>query len=164
MKKILNEGNQIHNFILCVCENFCDTILLRCRNRTNYGSGSDFLTSSGSGSTRQKVTFLRLHRDDRPNLMLISTRKCAKRFAKICQAKPLFFLNLFREIPYSHAFLNKISSNFLYKNAASFRDTHEVLSNFTMTVAFIMLNNTRCLGNCSQEGFQCTNFTKRFTG
>jgi hypothetical protein len=28
-----NEGNQIHNFILCVCENFCDTILLRFRFR-----------------------------------------------------------------------------------------------------------------------------------
>jgi hypothetical protein len=23
MKKILTEGNQIHNFILCVCEKFC---------------------------------------------------------------------------------------------------------------------------------------------
>jgi hypothetical protein len=40
MKKILNEGNQIHNFI------------------SSSGSGSDFLTSygSGSGSTSQKVT------------------------------------------------------------------------------------------------------------
>jgi hypothetical protein len=37
---MLNEGNQIYNFI------------------SSYGSGSDFLTSygSGSGSTRQKVT------------------------------------------------------------------------------------------------------------
>ncbi len=33
MKKMLNEGNPIHNFILCVYENFCDTILLRFRNR-----------------------------------------------------------------------------------------------------------------------------------
>jgi hypothetical protein len=33
---MLNEGNQIHNYI--------------------SGSGSDFLTSYGSGSTRQKVT------------------------------------------------------------------------------------------------------------
>ena len=40
MKKIFNEGNQIHNFM------------------SSYGSGSDFLTSygSGSGSTSQKVT------------------------------------------------------------------------------------------------------------
>ena len=36
MKKMLNEGNQRHNFISC--------------------SGSDFLTSYGSGSTSQKVT------------------------------------------------------------------------------------------------------------
>jgi hypothetical protein len=36
MKKILNEGYQIHNFI--------------------SSSGSDFLTSYGSGSTSQKVT------------------------------------------------------------------------------------------------------------
>jgi hypothetical protein len=37
MKKILNEGNQIHNSIFS------------CGSGT--GSGSDFLTSSGSGST-----------------------------------------------------------------------------------------------------------------
>ncbi len=36
MKKMLNEGNQIHNFI--------------------SSSGSDFLKSYGSGSTSQKVT------------------------------------------------------------------------------------------------------------
>ncbi len=36
MKKILNDGNQIHSFI--------------------SSSGSDFLTSYGSGSTGQKVT------------------------------------------------------------------------------------------------------------
>jgi hypothetical protein len=48
-KKILNEGNQIHNFILCVCENFCDTVPFY------YGSDSDLLTSYGSGSTQQKV-------------------------------------------------------------------------------------------------------------
>ncbi len=36
MKKMLNEGNQIHNFM--------------------SSSGSDFLTSYGSGSTSQKVT------------------------------------------------------------------------------------------------------------
>ncbi len=48
MKKMLNEGNQLHNFIS------------RSGSRTviNNGSGSDFLTSysSGSGSTSQKVT------------------------------------------------------------------------------------------------------------
>jgi hypothetical protein len=53
---MFNEPNQIHNFILCVCENFCDTILLQFRNRNNYGSGSDFLLVSGSGCTRQKGT------------------------------------------------------------------------------------------------------------
>jgi hypothetical protein len=50
MKKILNEGNEIHNFI---SSSGSGTVI-------NYGSGSDFLTSngsgSGSGSTRQKVT------------------------------------------------------------------------------------------------------------
>jgi hypothetical protein len=30
---MLNEGNQIQNFILCVCENLCDTFLLRFRFR-----------------------------------------------------------------------------------------------------------------------------------
>ena len=49
-EKILNEGNQIHNFI---SSSGSGTII-------NYGSGSgsDFLTSygSGSGSTSQKVT------------------------------------------------------------------------------------------------------------
>jgi hypothetical protein len=47
---MLNEGNQIHNFI---SSSGSGTVI-------NYGSGSgsDFLTSycSGSGSTRQKVT------------------------------------------------------------------------------------------------------------
>jgi hypothetical protein len=50
MKKILDEGNQIHNFI---SSSGSGTVI-------NYGSGSDFLTSygsgSGSGSTNQKVT------------------------------------------------------------------------------------------------------------
>jgi hypothetical protein len=52
MKKILNEGNQIHNVI---SSSGSGTVI-------NYGSGSgsDFLTSygsdSGSGSTNQKVT------------------------------------------------------------------------------------------------------------
>ncbi len=46
MKKKLNEGNQIYNFISC---SGSGTII-------NYGSGSDFLTNNGSGSTSQKVT------------------------------------------------------------------------------------------------------------
>ncbi len=52
-KKMLNEGNQTHNFI----SSFGSGTVI------NYGSGSgsDFLTSygSGSGSTRQKLRFLR---------------------------------------------------------------------------------------------------------
>jgi hypothetical protein len=45
---MLNEGNQIHIF---VSSSVSGTVI-------NYGSGSDFLTSygSGSGSTSQKVT------------------------------------------------------------------------------------------------------------
>jgi hypothetical protein len=49
-----NEGKQILIFILCVCENFCD--IYGSGTVINYGSGSDFLTSYGSGSTRKKVT------------------------------------------------------------------------------------------------------------
>ncbi len=49
MKKMFNEGNQIHNFMSC---SGSGTVI-------NYGSGSgsNFLTSygSGSGSTSQKV-------------------------------------------------------------------------------------------------------------
>ncbi len=49
-EKILDEGNQIHNFM---CSSSSGTV-------NNYGSGSDFLTSygsiSGSGLTSQKVT------------------------------------------------------------------------------------------------------------
>ncbi len=45
---MLNEGNQLHNSI---SSSGSGTVI-------NYGSGSDFLTSYGSGfgSTRQKVT------------------------------------------------------------------------------------------------------------
>jgi hypothetical protein len=45
---MLNEGNQIHDFIF---SSGSGTVI-------NYGSSSDFLMSygSGSGSTRQKVT------------------------------------------------------------------------------------------------------------
>ncbi len=46
MKKILNEGNQTHNFI---SSSYSGIVI-------NYGSGSDFLTSYGSGSTSKKVT------------------------------------------------------------------------------------------------------------
>jgi hypothetical protein len=50
MKKMLNESNQIHNFLF---SSGSGTVI-------NYGSGSDFLTSysfvSGPGSTCQKVT------------------------------------------------------------------------------------------------------------
>jgi hypothetical protein len=48
MQKMLNEGNQIHNF---KSNSGSGTVI-------NYGSGSDFLTSQGSGSVSasQKVT------------------------------------------------------------------------------------------------------------
>ncbi len=50
MKKMLNEGNQIHN---CMSSSGSGSVI-------NYGSGSDFLTSyssgSGFGSKSQKVT------------------------------------------------------------------------------------------------------------
>ena len=46
MKKLFNEGNQLHNFM---SSSGSGTVI-------NYGSGSDFLTSYGSGSTSQKVT------------------------------------------------------------------------------------------------------------
>jgi hypothetical protein len=46
MKNMFNEGNQIHNFM---SSSDSGTVI-------NYGSGSDFLTSYGSGSTSQKVT------------------------------------------------------------------------------------------------------------
>jgi hypothetical protein len=45
---MLNEGNQMHNFI---SSSGSGTVII-----CGYGSGSDFLTSYGSGSTRQKVT------------------------------------------------------------------------------------------------------------
>jgi hypothetical protein len=44
MKKMLNEGNQILNFI---SSSGSGTVI-------NYGSGSDFLTSSGSGSKKKE--------------------------------------------------------------------------------------------------------------
>ncbi len=50
MKKMLNEENQIHNFI---SSSGSGTVI-------NFGPGSDFLTSYGSGSTsqNQNVTVL----------------------------------------------------------------------------------------------------------
>ncbi len=49
MKKMFNEGNQIHTYFMS--SSGSGTVI-------NYGSGSDFLSSSGSGSgsTGQKVT------------------------------------------------------------------------------------------------------------
>ncbi len=46
MKKMLNEESQIHNFI---SSSGSGTVI-------NYGLGSDFFTSYGSGSTSQKIT------------------------------------------------------------------------------------------------------------
>jgi hypothetical protein len=46
MKKFLNEGNQKPNLI---SSSGSGTVI-------NYGSDSDFLTSYGSGSARQKAT------------------------------------------------------------------------------------------------------------
>ncbi len=48
MKKMFNEGNQIHNFM---SSSGSGTVI-----NYGFGSGSDFLTSYGSGSTSQKVT------------------------------------------------------------------------------------------------------------
>ncbi len=45
---MLNEENQIHNFI---SSSGSGTVI-------NFGPGSDFLTSYGSGSTSQNVTVL----------------------------------------------------------------------------------------------------------
>ena len=44
MKKMFNEGNQIHNYMSSSGS----------RTVINYGSGSYFLTSYGSGSTKSK--------------------------------------------------------------------------------------------------------------
>ncbi len=46
MKTMLNEGNQNHNFL---SSSGSGTVI-------NYGSGFEFLTCYGSGSTSQKVT------------------------------------------------------------------------------------------------------------
>jgi hypothetical protein len=49
---MLNEGNQIHNCILCVCENFSDTILLQFRFRFRFHNAKSYGSyGPGSGST-----------------------------------------------------------------------------------------------------------------
>jgi hypothetical protein len=55
---MLNEGNQIHNFISSSGSGTVINSGSGSGTVINYGSGSDFLMSygSGSGSTRQKVT------------------------------------------------------------------------------------------------------------
>ncbi len=52
IKKFLNEGNQIHNFI---SSSGSGTVI-------NYGSGSDFFTNYGSGSTT--LTVSQIKRDE----------------------------------------------------------------------------------------------------
>jgi hypothetical protein len=54
MKKIVNEGNQIHNFI---SSSGSGTVI-------NYGSGSDFLTNYGSGSGSTTLTVSQIKRDE----------------------------------------------------------------------------------------------------
>ncbi len=60
MKKMLNEGNQIHNFMSSSRSGTVSNYSSGSGTVSNYssGSGSDFLTSYGSGygSTSQKVT------------------------------------------------------------------------------------------------------------
>jgi hypothetical protein len=69
MKKIFNEGNQIHNIM---SSSGSGTVI-------NYGSGSQFLTSygsgSGSGSTSQKVTV--------PTVPVPVLRHCLKQRKKL---------------------------------------------------------------------------------
>jgi hypothetical protein len=62
MKKLLNEGNQIHNFISSSSSGTVINYSSGSGTVINYGSGSDFLinygssSGSSSGSTSQKVT------------------------------------------------------------------------------------------------------------
>ncbi len=51
---MLNEGNQIHNIISSSGSG----------TEINYGSGSDFLTSSGSGSTTLSIGYCRATETD----------------------------------------------------------------------------------------------------
>jgi hypothetical protein len=64
MKKMLNEGNQIHNFILCVCERtFVIPFYSGSVTIINYGSGSGSLRSVSKLRFRfrycNKLRFLR---------------------------------------------------------------------------------------------------------
>jgi hypothetical protein len=61
MRKMLNEGNQIHNFILYVRTSVISFYYgsgsgFGSGTVINYGSGSDFLAGYGSGSASKKVT------------------------------------------------------------------------------------------------------------
>jgi hypothetical protein len=88
MKKVFNEGNQIHNFM---SSSGSETVI-------NYGSGSDFLTSYGSGygsgSTSQKVTV--------PTVPVPVPQHCCKVFtACLCSdniiAAPKMIFNGFKQ-------------------------------------------------------------------
>ncbi len=70
MKKMFNERNQMHNFI---SSSGSGTVI-------NYGSGSVFLTSYGSGSTSQKVTV--------PTVPVPVPQHCKKQY----NSKRIFFL------------------------------------------------------------------------
>jgi hypothetical protein len=74
MKKMLSEGNQIHNFI---SSSGSGTV-------NNYGSGSDFLTSYGSGSMSQKITV--------PTVPVPVTQRCLERGKLLFLAPPLSLL------------------------------------------------------------------------
>jgi hypothetical protein len=54
---MLNEGNRMHNFVQCVCENFCD-LYYGSGTVINYGSGFYFLTSYGYGSGSGATTLV----------------------------------------------------------------------------------------------------------
>jgi hypothetical protein len=58
MRKMLNEGNQIHNFYCVSVRTFVIPFYYGSGSGTgiNYGSGSDFLARYGPGSASQKVT------------------------------------------------------------------------------------------------------------
>jgi hypothetical protein len=78
MKQMLNEGNQIHNFI---SSSGSGTVI-------NYGSGSDFLISyavpvSGSGSTSQKVKVPTFSVPVPQRCLQVTTQKNLKTFSKV---------------------------------------------------------------------------------
>ncbi len=85
MKTIFNEGNQIHNFM---SSSGSGTVI-------NYGSGSDFLPSygsgCGSGSTSQKVTVPTVTVPvPVPQHWLVNVRTCVSLFL-YCQAMLINF-------------------------------------------------------------------------